>query len=140
MSKRGRKKLFRISKPYGYYMEDVEKAVAKYNEVIESLMEALEKRDKAIKALKDENSSIKKELHRMQLEMSMLELPDMTHIQEQIILNEFKEQKLRASSQPTPEKIQKEDLDLPIIGSEGTEDEPIDVSSDGESLGFEIVE
>lgn len=135
-------KLFNISKPYGYHPEQVEKAIEKYNEVLTKLQDAVTYRDNIIRTKDEELMQVKSELQRMQLEMSMLELPKMDQLQEHMILTQFKEKKTKPNHHieddyipnPVPEL---EEIQIPVVGSDSTE---LKQKGTKDELGFEIVE
>lgn len=122
-------------------MPDVEEAIAKYNDVVDQLQSSIVKRDKIIDKQAEELKRVKGELHNMQLEMSMLELPDMHQVQEQIILNNFAGSKGVKDPVEPPKEVERrpEDpkIDIPIVGGEDEEDTIVDVSG---ASPYEIVE
>lgn len=136
-------KLFPISKPYGYHPPAVEEAVGKYNQVVLQLKEAVMDRDEVIKNLNEENIKIKSELQRMQLEMSMLEIPGMDQAQEHMILSQFKDQKTGDSRfkdesfmpNPIPDVGH---VNIPIVSSGESEKKVVTLSANTST--FEIVE
>lgn len=137
-------KLFPISKPYGYHPPAVEEAIAKYNEVVLQLQEAVMDREEVIKRQNEENIKIKSELQNMQLEMSMLELPQMDQVQEHMILTQFKDQKTGGR------RVQEEDsfipnpiedvghVNIPIVSSGETQKKVVSLKTN--NVSFEIVE
>lgn len=145
-------KLFRVSKPYGYHMPDVNNAIFKYNEVVEQLKKSLTDRDKKISRQKKEIAEYQEELERvkgevrdMHFQMNMMELPDMNEIQEQVILNKFKEERQSTSSSSDKEKDNYEeevdeepDLDIPIVGGDETE-ETVDLNKK-DNNDFDIID
>lgn len=137
-------KLFPISKPYGYYPVQVDAAIAKYNDVILQLQDALTNRDRIIEMKDEEMRQIKGELTRMQLEMSMLEIPKMDSVQEHMILTQFQSSKTGVKeteafkAPPPPQQvnnIKMEPVESPEIMVQ------LDEPSESESgSGFEIIE
>lgn len=87
MAKQGR--MFRISKPYGYHIEDVEQAINKYNDVISELKQTVIDYKNVIKRKDEENEKLKNELKNMHMQLTMLEVPGMSHAQENLLLNQF---------------------------------------------------
>lgn len=67
----GTKSNFRISKPYGYFMEDVDDAVREFRSTIVS-------KEKIIHKLEASLQEYKKQILQMQFEMSTMEVPSMS--------------------------------------------------------------
>ena len=83
--------LFKISKPYGYYMPEVNKAIEQYNIVCEELKQTIINQNIKLAQNKKELKTVRDELKNMQLEISMLDVPDMGEVEEHFLLNEFKD-------------------------------------------------
>lgn len=121
-------------------MPDVDEAIQKYNGVFDQLKDTISKKDRIINKQAEELDKVKGELHKMQLEMAMLELPDMNHVQERIILDQFRDSKgvkeVPGRPQPTARAQAAPAIEIPIIGGD---DEEVATAPRGKSP-FEIVE
>mgnify|MGYP002516774335 CR=1 FL=1 len=84
------KKLFNISKPYGYNPQDVDEAISKYNDLLSKQKNIIIKLKNENVGLKSEIKEIETELHNMQMELSFATVPTVTEIQEKYILDNFK--------------------------------------------------
>lgn len=96
--------LFNYSRPYGYHPEEVEKAIKAYNAIIKEKNNIIEAKDAQIEELTEAN-------HRLMLEMSLLEVPSVSAIQENYVLEQFKKEnqekhpKRSENHSETPESI-----------------------------------
>lgn len=114
----GTKSNFRISKPYGYFMEDVDAAVKKFRSIIVS-------KDKIIHGLEDVIKEHKKQILQMQFEMSTMEVPSMSDDAGQSIISAA-ESKLNVR----PNEVVKRRKDRLTPLSESDDDGSVDVIFD----------
>lgn len=91
-------KLFKISKPYGYHIPQVDETIARYNKALEDAKKIILKKDEDYKIIMNENKKLRetvaeleKTVQGLYLEMHMLEIPNMNSVQEQIIIDNFKD-------------------------------------------------
>jgi hypothetical protein len=85
-------------------MPDVEKAIERYNDVIGKLKDTINTlQDQLRKKEKDLNDAIN-EIKRMNIEMSVMEVPDLATSQEHMILTEFKNRKETKNKDAIPQK------------------------------------
>jgi hypothetical protein len=75
-------KFFRLSKPYGYYIPEVNEAIKKYNEVISKLKDNIMNYKIREKKYTERIKILEEEVGSMHMQMSMLSLPDMDDKQE----------------------------------------------------------
>ena len=133
---RGRsKKLFRISKPYGYFPDDVEAAVGKFESVIIKLKEVVNnyKQNEAELISKLEQSHAREEELKDTIKSLIMQLnlisnvPDLSDAQEHLILSQMKE--TLGTQQPLDINITDEDFhtveEMPI-----NTEEIVDLSDD----------
>ena len=99
MEAKSHKKLFRISEPWGYFPQDVEEAVEKYNEMIIQLERIVLEKDARIAEYAKAESRLKEEVSRMKYQMQMLELPSADKAQEYMALEKFKDSKKSRSEE-----------------------------------------
>ena len=66
----------RISNPYGYYPDDVDRIIRKQEELINTLQAETQRLDKLYSDTKEELKIAKAELQRIRFDISVLELPD----------------------------------------------------------------
>lgn len=83
--------MFRISRPYGYHIPDVDQVIAKYNNVFTELKNTILSVKNENARLLNENKQIKSELRNMQMQMSMLQLPDTSEVQDHAMLDKMKQ-------------------------------------------------
>lgn len=94
------KKLFPISKPYGYEPKTVEETIDKYNALILKQKNIIIKMKNENAALKNEINNLETELRNMQLELSFADIPSVNDIQESYIIDRF--EKNMSSDEPIP--------------------------------------
>lgn len=82
--------MFRISRPYGYYIKDVDEVITKYNSVFTELKTTILSLKNEKAQLLNENKQIKSELRNMQMQMSMLQLPDTSETEDFTMLDKMK--------------------------------------------------
>ena len=66
----------RISTPYGYYPEDTDKVLLKYEELVNTLQAETVRLEKELIKTQQEKKAIDDEFRRMKFEMSLMEVPD----------------------------------------------------------------
>ena len=66
----------RISNPYGYYPDDVDRIIRKYEELTNTLQAETQRLEKALSKTTDELKAANAELQRMKLDMSLMDVPD----------------------------------------------------------------
>lgn len=98
------KKLFNISKPYGYNPQDVDEAISKYNDLLAKQKNIIIKLKNENVGLKNEIKEIETELHNMQMELSFATVPTVTEIQEKYILDNFKKSFASVDEKPHVEQ------------------------------------
>lgn len=89
MKKETKKKIFRTSQPYGYYMPDVDNAIEKYNEALDELKAVIIDQKTKIQQLEADNSKLEHEVKEMTLQMTMTYVPDMAASTEHMIMDQF---------------------------------------------------
>lgn len=101
-------KLFPISRPFGYHPDYVNRAILAYNNVIRS-------KDAKIAELERTLNLANSEIKRMTLEMSMLEIPDTSEIQEKYLIDKFKEHNHKNHPERFPEEDthKEENIEIP---------------------------
>lgn len=101
-------KLFPISRPFGYHPDYVNRAILAYNNVIRS-------KDAKIVELQRTLDLANNEINRMTLEMSMLEIPDTSEIQEKYLIDKFKEHNHKNHPERFPEEDihEEENIEIP---------------------------
>lgn len=101
-------KLFPISRPFGYHPDYVNRAILAYNNVIRS-------KDAKIAELERTLNLANSEIKRMTLEMSMLEIPDTSEIQEKYLIDKFKEHNHKNHPERFPEENleSEENIEIP---------------------------
>lgn len=100
-------KLFPISRPFGYHPDHVNRAILAYNNVIRS-------KDAKIAELERTLDLANNEIQRMTLEMSMLEIPDTSEIQEKYLIDKFKEHNHKNHPERFPEDThEEENIEIP---------------------------
>ncbi len=100
-------KLFPISRPFGYHPDHVNRAILAYNNVIRS-------KDAKIEELQRTLDLANNEIQRMTLEMSMLEIPDTSEIQEKYLIDKFKEHNHKNHPERFPEDThEEENIEIP---------------------------
>lgn len=83
------KKLFPISKPYGYSPQAVEETIEEYNELILKQKNIIIKMKNENSSLKNEINNLESELKNLQLELSFTDIPSVNDIQEEYIIKKF---------------------------------------------------
>lgn len=88
--------LFRKSKPFGYYPPEVEKTIEAYNRVIDRKNMEIETLKKEIEdllgqknQLNIDNEQLKSKVKELVFNLDMMEVPSMSSIQENYLLNEL---------------------------------------------------
>ena len=66
----------RISNPYGYYPDDVDRVIRKYEELTNTLQAETQRLEKLYAKTLDEKKAADAELQRMKLDMSLMDVPD----------------------------------------------------------------
>jgi hypothetical protein len=94
------KKLFPISKPYGYEPRTVEETIDKYNALILKQKNIIIKMKNENAALKNEINNLESELKNMQMELSFADIPSVNDIQESYIIDRF--ERNISSDEPVP--------------------------------------
>lgn len=125
-----KKLLFKISKPYGYYMEEVEEAIHKYDDILKEMENIIAQQQLKISELESENKRLNREVTDMHMQMSMLEIPDSNAITEQVIINQFREKTgIIKISKPS------KDINFEIEGAEvSTDSEENMIKEEGDFL------
>lgn len=92
-------KLFRISKPYGYFPKDVEDAIQRYTETINKLKNVIVHYKSNEQKLIDEIGNLNGQVNQLEnkvkeliLQLSMLDVPNMSDAQEHLILSKIQEE------------------------------------------------
>lgn len=66
----------RISNPYGYYPDDVDRIIHKYEELTNTLDKETKRLEQLLTKTEDELKAANAELQRMKLDMSLMDIPD----------------------------------------------------------------
>lgn len=84
--------IFRYSRPYGYNPEDVEIAIKEYESRLNEKEAKILELESDSKAKDEQISNLKGTIGQLQLELNMIEMPDVSDIQENYVLEKFKEE------------------------------------------------
>lgn len=84
--------IFRYSRPYGYNPEDVEIAIKEYESRLNEKEAKILELESDSKAKDEQISNLKGTIGQLQLELNMIEMPDVSSIQENYVLEKFKEE------------------------------------------------
>ena len=84
--------IFRYSRPYGYNPEDVEIAIKEYESRLSEKEAKILELESDSKAKDEQISNLKGTIGQLQLELNMIEMPDVSDIQENYVLEKFKEE------------------------------------------------
>ena len=84
--------IFRYSRPYGYNPEDVEIAIKEYESRLSKLEARVLELESDSKSKDKQISNLKGTIGELQLELSMIEMPDVSSIQENYVIEKFKEE------------------------------------------------
>lgn len=66
----------RISNPYGYYPDDVDRVIRKYEELTNTLDKETKRLERELASTKDELKAANGALQKLKLEMTLMEVPD----------------------------------------------------------------
>lgn len=78
MSEVGKRHNLRISNPYGYYPEDVDKVLLNYEKLLSSHETEISKLEKQLEQVKAEKKMIDDEFRKMKMEIQFAEIPDIS--------------------------------------------------------------
>ena len=81
---------FKLSKPWGYFPPDVDKAIDTYESTLGKINSALAEQVQLNTRLKERIKKLEDELRAMHIEMSSIELPDTEELTESVVLQEFR--------------------------------------------------
>lgn len=84
--------IFRYSRPYGYNPEDVEIAIKEYESRLNEKEAKILELESDSKAKDEQISNLKGTIGQLQLELNMIEMPDVSSIQENYVIEKFKEE------------------------------------------------
>lgn len=84
--------IFRYSRPYGYNPEDVEIAIKEYESRLSEKEAKILELESDSKAKDEQISNLKGTIGELQLELNMIEMPDVSSIQENYVIEKFKEE------------------------------------------------
>ena len=85
-------RIFRYSRPYGYNPEDVEIAIKEYESRLSEKEAKILELESDSKAKDEQISNLKGTIGELQLELNMIEMPDVSSIQENYVIEKFKEE------------------------------------------------
>lgn len=69
---------FRVSSPYGYYPEDVDKVVIQFESDVSNLTKENKKLSEEVHETKEKLTKIQTELTQLKMQMSLMEIPDVS--------------------------------------------------------------
>ena len=84
--------IFRYSRPYGYNPEDVEIVIKEYESRLSEKEAKILELESDSKAKDEQISNLKGTIGELQLELNMIEMPDVSSIQENYVIEKFKEE------------------------------------------------
>ena len=84
--------IFRYSRPYGYNPEDVEIAIKEYESRLSEKEAKILELESDSKAKDEQISNLKGTIGELQLELNMIEMPDVSDIQENYVIEKFREE------------------------------------------------
>lgn len=82
---------FKLSKPWGYFPPDVDRAIDEYESALGKLNARMSESMMENQRLKGIITRLEDELRALHVEMSSIELPDTEEIQETVVLQEFRQ-------------------------------------------------
>lgn len=120
-------KIFRTSRPFGYYMPDVDATIEKYNMALEEMKATIIDYKDRNKQQEKEIMRLQEELTEMHIQMNNIYVPEMSSTTEHMILDQFNSSMGRGSKlndivdpkdfgeEPKIDPSIEEDLEIPDI-------------------------
>lgn len=130
------KKLF-LTCNYGYNIPDVDKAIERYNKVIKKLKTNIDELNDELRKKEKELNDVYIKMKELTLQLSMMEVPEMSVSQEYMIMDEFKKRK--ENKEDINKEIKETNIKETIKDKENNEDEDEDKDSDNINI-FKIIE
>ena len=130
------KKLF-LTCNYGYNIPDVDKAIERYNKVIKKLKTNIDELNDELRKKEKELNDVYIKMKELTLQLSMMEVPEMSVSQEYMIMDEFKKRK--ENKEDINKEIKETNIKETIKDKENNEDEDEDEGSDNINI-FKIIE
>ena len=130
------KKLF-LTCNYGYNIPDVDKAIERYNKVIKKLKTNIDELNDELRKKEKELNDVYIKMKELTLQISMMEVPEISVSQEYMIMDEFKKRK--ENKEDINKEIKETNIKETIKDKENNEDEDEDKDSDNINI-FKIIE
>mgnify|MGYP000885813631 CR=1 FL=1 len=123
---------------FGYHIPLVNQAISRYNKIIKDLQDNIAVLQDKLREKDVEIDKCYKEIKSLNLEMSLMQVPELGESREYMILNQFKNRKVEDSEEPTsPPTSKKSSLDS--IETSFVDEEGLDLEEKDDDI-FEIIE